>query len=92
MWMPRVKIKINSFVENLHHKKTYELKGQTLKERLNKIDFVGKIIFGKWHYNKKISEYKELKKFYNRCADYVENFCQEKDIQGHKKNKTKSWK
>ena len=63
---------------------------QDLKEILNKIDFVDKIIFGRWHYNKKISEYKELKKFYNRCADYVENFCQEKNIQVHIKNKTKS--
>ncbi len=39
-----------------------------------------KIMFGRWHYNKKKSEYKELKKFYNRCVDYVENFCQEKNF------------
>lgn len=63
---------------------------QDLKEILEKIDFVDKIIFGRWHYNKKISEYKELKHFYNECADYVETFCKDRNIQVHIKNKTRS--
>ena len=41
---------------------------QDLMELLESIGFVDKIIFGRTNYNKKISEYKEHKKFYNECA------------------------
>lgn len=53
---------------------------QDLKEIVDRIKFVDKIIFGRMHYNKKVSEYKEYKNFYNECASFVKDFCEENNI------------
>lgn len=63
---------------------------QELVEILDAINFVDKIIFGRLHYNKKVSEYKEYKKFYNNCANIVENYCKEHKIEVYIKNKTRT--
>ncbi len=49
---------------------------QDLMKILNKISFVDRIIFGKTNYNKKISEYRNYKEFYNECAEKVIEFCE----------------
>ena len=55
---------------------------------LNSISFVDKIIFGRWHYNRIISEYKNHKLFYNECAERVINFCKANNIHCHIKHGT----
>lgn len=61
---------------------------QDFDEILNKISFVDKIIFGRLHYNKKVSEYKEYKEYYNNLANKVIDFCNKNNIEYHIKNKT----
>ena len=61
---------------------------QDLDEILEKVSFVNKIIFGRMHYNKRVSEYKEYKKFYNECARTVIDFCEKKGIAYHIKKGT----
>lgn len=61
---------------------------QDLVEILDKISFVDKIIFGRLHYNKMVSEYKDYKKYYNDCANRVIGYCQKHDINYHIKEKT----
>ena len=61
---------------------------QDLKAILDSISFVDKIIFGRMHYNKLISEYKEHKSFFNKCADSVIKYCTENGIAYHIKNGT----
>lgn len=63
---------------------------QDLNELLNEISFVDKIIFGRLHYNKKVSEYKEYKKFYNDCSNFVEKYCKEHNIEIYIKEKTRT--
>ena len=67
-------------------------KNQDLKELLNKIDFVDRIVFGKLNYNVDISKYIKLKNnglFYEECAEIVEKFCKERGIECHVKFGTK---
>lgn len=61
---------------------------QDLMELLGKVDFVDKIIFGRTNYSKEISAYKQHKLFYNNCANRVIDFCKEKGIGYHIKEKT----
>lgn len=61
---------------------------QDLTELLETISFTDKIIFGRTNYNKKISEYKQHKKFYNECAATVIQFCEDRHINYHIKEKT----
>lgn len=61
---------------------------QNLLEILNEVDFVDYIVFGRLHYNKKVSEYKGYKEFYNDCAKTVINFCENKNIKYHIKEGT----
>lgn len=63
---------------------------QDLLEILDSINFVDKIIFGRLHYNKLVSEYKDFKKFYNDCSDIVEEYCKEHNMDYYIKNKTRS--
>lgn len=63
---------------------------QDLKQLLDSISFVDKIIFGRLHYNKLVSQYKEYKEFYNKCSEYVEKYCKDRDISYHIKDKTKT--
>ena len=61
---------------------------QNLERILETVSFVDKIIFGRLHYNKTVSEYKDYKEFYNDCARTVINFCNERDIAYHIKKGT----
>ena len=63
---------------------------QSLEEILNKISFVDYIVFGRLHYNKEVSKYKDYKKFYNESADFVEKFCKKHKIKCHIKKGTKT--
>jgi DNA repair photolyase len=61
---------------------------QEFSEILNAIDFVDKIIFGRLHYNKEVTAYKEHKTFFNNLALQVMGFCDEKNINYHIKKGT----
>lgn len=67
---------------------TPNLINQDLGEILDAIDFVDKIIFGRMHYNKEITAYKEHKSFFNQCANQVICFCTAKNIAYHIKKGT----
>jgi len=55
---------------------------QNLLKILKEISFVDNIIFGKLNYNVKSGGW-ENKKFYERCAKQVEEFCKERGIKYH---------
>lgn len=61
---------------------------QSLEKILERIDFVDKIIFGRMHYNKKVSAYEGYKEYYNQCAKEVIAFCKDKGIDYHIKKGT----
>lgn len=61
---------------------------QDLTKILDSIVFVDKIIFGRMHYNKTITAYKQHKSFYNNCAETVINFCNANGITYHIKEGT----
>ena len=61
---------------------------QDLTTLLDSIAFVDKIIFGRMHYNKTVTAYKQHKTFYNNCAETVINFCNSNGITYHIKNGT----
>ena len=61
---------------------------QNLADILKAVSFVDKIIFGRLHYNKIVSEYDEYKVFYNDCTNQVIDFCHEHQIAYHIKNGT----
>ena len=61
---------------------------QDLLQILESICFVDKIIFGRTHYNKAISEYKNFKKFYNEESKIVIEFCNARHIFYHIKKGT----
>ena len=61
---------------------------QNFEEILNSISFVDKIIFGRLHYNKLVSQYKGYKEYYNNLANQVIKFCEERNIEYHIKEKT----
>lgn len=61
---------------------------QDFEEILNAVSFADKIIFGRLHYNKKVSEYKNYKQYYNELAEKVIKFCKKNNIEYHIKNKT----
>ena len=61
---------------------------QDLSEILNAVSFCDKIIFGRLNYNKKVSEYKDYKKFFNECARTVIDYCKENNKAFHIKEGT----
>lgn len=67
---------------------TPNLINQSLKELLEAISFVDKIIFGRTNYNRTVSSYKGNKSFYNECVTEVIEFCEERGIDYHIKSKT----
>lgn len=67
---------------------TPNLIDQNLQEILETVCFADKIIFGRTNYSKDISAYKQHKLFYNKCAEVVIDFCKEKGIAYHIKDKT----
>jgi len=67
---------------------TPNLVQQDLSTILNAVSFVDRIIFGRANYNKRVTEYRDHKSFYNICANQVINFCDQNKIQYHIKDGT----
>lgn len=65
---------------------------QNLIDILEKISFVDRIVFGRWHYNKAVSQYKDKINFFNNEAEIVKKFCLKHKIGCHIKNGTISAK
>ena len=63
---------------------------QDLKEILDAVSFVDKIIFGRINYNAKVSEFKNAKEFYSSLACSVINFCKKNRIDYHIKSGTQA--
>ena len=61
---------------------------QDLLEILETVAFCDKIIFGRLNYNKKVSEYKGYKKFFNDCAQTVISYCEARNKAYHIKEGT----
>lgn len=61
---------------------------QDLKPILEEVDFTDRIIFGRMNYNKSVTAYNGYKPFYNQCAKMVMEFCEERHIAYHIKNRT----
>ncbi len=61
---------------------------QNFSDILNSISFVDKVIFGRLHYNTSVTKYKDYQLFYNTLAEQTIEFCKNKGIEYHIKNKT----
>ena len=61
---------------------------QDLNEILEAISFCDKIIFGRLNYNKKVSEYKDHKAYFNELAEQVIKYCKTNRKQYHIKDGT----
>jgi DNA repair photolyase len=61
---------------------------QDIRNILEKISFVDKIIFGRMNYNSLVSRYKNFKGFYQRTVGVVSEFCVKNNIDLHIKKKT----
>jgi len=61
---------------------------QSLEEILEAIGFVNKIIFGRLHYNSRVTKHNGHKMFYNSSADMVVQYCKSRSIEYHIKNGT----
>lgn len=61
---------------------------QDLADLLERVNFVDKLIFGKWNYSPEVNGYQSTKKFYTECSDTVISFCKENDIPLHIKERT----
>jgi DNA repair photolyase len=61
---------------------------QNLRDILESISFVDKIIFGRLNYNAMVSQYAGHKAFYNELSQQVINFCMRHNKEWHIKNGT----
>ena len=61
---------------------------QDLNEILESVSFCDKIIFGRLNYNKKVSEYKDHKAYFNELAKQVISYCEANGKQYHIKDGT----
>lgn len=61
---------------------------QDFNKILQAVSFCDKIIFGRLNYNKKVTEYKGYKQFFNELAQQVINFCDAAGKQYHIKTGT----
>ena len=61
---------------------------QDLNEILEAVGFCDKIIFGRLNYNKKVSEYKDYKAYFNELAEQVIAYCEANGKQYHIKDGT----
>lgn len=61
---------------------------QDLNEILKAISFCDKIIFGRLNYNKKVSEYKDYKAYFNDLSERVIAYCEANGKQYHIKDGT----
>jgi len=69
---------------------TPNLVKQDLIKILEKVSFVDKIIFGRLNYNKKSTQFKNNKDFYNDCVEIVIQFCKKNKIDYHIKDGTQT--
>lgn len=69
---------------------TPNIVSQDLRDILDEVSFVDKIVFGKWNYNKLVSDYLSYEEpnFYNEAAEFVLNYCRKYSINVHIKDKT----
>jgi DNA repair photolyase len=67
---------------------TPNILNQNLDEILEAVSFTDRIIFGRTHYNKLVTAYKDHKEFYNEQADKVIKFCNKHGIAYHIKKGT----
>lgn len=63
---------------------------QSLLKILEAVSFVEKIIFGRLNYNSASTEYKDHRRFYERCSRLVIQFCKRYNISCHIKNGTRN--
>ena len=63
---------------------------QDLNKILEAISFCDRIIFGRLNYNKKVSEYKDHKAYFNNLAEQVLAYCEANGKQYHIKDGTVS--
>ena len=61
---------------------------QDLNEILEAVGFCDKIIFGRLNYNKKVSEYKDYRAYFNELAERVIAYCEVNGKQYHIKDGT----
>ena len=61
---------------------------QELEKLIESINFVDKIIFGKWNYNSKIRAYKDYKNFYSKNVKVVIDYCEKNKLDYHIKEGT----
>ena len=61
---------------------------QDLKDILDAVQFVDKIIFGRMNYSRMVTEFSEYKEFYNKLALFVIDYCKKKGIEWHIKEGT----
>lgn len=61
---------------------------QDFDEILNSVQFVDKIIFGRLHYNGKVTKYENYQEYYNNLSYKVIEFCKKNSIEYHIKDKT----
>jgi len=54
---------------------TPNIDNTAISEILDKVSFVDKIVFGRLHYNKLVTDYKDYQVFYNKSVQYVIDFC-----------------
>ena len=69
---------------------TPNLVEQNLSDVLDAVNFVDKIIFGRFNYSKEVSAFTAHKDFYNACAAQVVEFCSSRDINFHIKHGTQT--
>jgi len=56
---------------------------QDIREILEAVSFVDRVVFGKWNYNKSTSQFLHYKNFYNSMAFEVATFCDRHKIECH---------
>ncbi len=67
---------------------TPNIKGQNLHKILEAVSFADCIIFGRMNYNKEVTAFKDYKRFFNKCATDVINFCRIHKVAFHIKDGT----
>lgn len=61
---------------------------QDINKILNDVSFTDRIVFGRLNYNKKVSEFKDYKNYYNNLVNIVIDFCKKNKIDFHIKKGT----